>query len=74
MGFITKDGNYGVFQFGEKWMVVYQGQQLDVFNTIEECKPYILSHRAGKITVSKQRIPKPKLKPNLTKPIRKSKK
>jgi hypothetical protein len=74
MGFITADGNYGAFQYGDKWMVVYQAQQLDVFDTIEECKKYILSHRAGKITTPKQRIPKPKSKLLITSPIKKSKK
>jgi hypothetical protein len=55
MGFITKDGNYGIFEFGQQWMVVYHSQQLDVFDTISECKSYILEHQAGLIKSPKRR-------------------
>jgi hypothetical protein len=55
MGFITKDGNYGIFEFGNQWMVVYHSQQLDVFDSINECKSYILEHQAGLIKSPKRR-------------------
>lgn len=47
MGFITKDGNYGIFEFGKQWMVVYHNQQLEVFDTINDCKSYILQHQVS---------------------------
>jgi hypothetical protein len=56
-GFISDCGNYGVFKFGKKqWMVVYCGQQLDVFNTIPQCRKCIKEHSVNLETVT----PKPK--------------
>jgi hypothetical protein len=43
-GFFSDCGNYGAFRFGKKFMVVYRGQQLEVFNTINQCKKFIKNH------------------------------
>lgn len=51
-GFITDDGNYGVFPFGKKWMVIYCNQQLDVFNTQLQCKKFIKTHQDTLKTVT----------------------
>jgi hypothetical protein len=55
-GFFSECGNYGAFRFGKKFMVVYRGQQLEVFNTINQCKKFIKTHSASLETV----ITKPK--------------
>lgn len=47
VGFITDDGEYGVFPYAKKWMVVYHNQQLEVFNTPAQCKKYIKAHSAS---------------------------
>lgn len=44
-GFISDDGNYGVFQYGKQYMVIYHNQQLDVFKTIAQCKKFIKNHQ-----------------------------
>jgi len=60
-GFISDCGNYGVFRFGKKqWMVVYRGQQLDVFNTIPQCRKCIKEHSANLETVTSKPIPSKK--------------
>lgn len=52
-GFISDCGNYGVFKFGKKqWMVVYHNQQLEVFNTIPQCRKCIKEHSANLETVT----------------------
>ncbi|QGT54605.1 hypothetical protein b3_0370 [Synechococcus phage B3] len=47
IGFITDDGEYGVFPYNKKWMVIYHNQQLEVFNTPTQCKKYIKTHSAS---------------------------
>lgn len=44
-GFISDDGNYGVFQYGKQYMVIYHNQQLDVFKTIAQCNKFIKKHQ-----------------------------
>ena len=44
-GFISDDGNYGVFPYGKQWMVIYHNKQLDVFKTLTQCKKYIKQHQ-----------------------------
>jgi hypothetical protein len=66
-GFFSDCGNYGAFRFGKKFMVVYRGQQLEVFNTINQCKKFIKTHSANLESVTTD--PKPpkksvKVKPN----------
>lgn len=51
-GFFSECGNYGAFRFGKKFMVVYRGQQLVVFNTINQCKKFIKTHSANLKTVT----------------------
>jgi F0F1-type ATP synthase alpha subunit len=65
-GFISDCGNYGVFKFEKQWMVVFHNQQLEVFNTINQCKKFIKTHSASLETV----ITKPKTtsKPDKVKP------
>ena len=58
IGFITECGNYGVFQFGKQWMVVYHNQQLEVFKTQKKCKEFIEQHKT-----SLETAPKPTKRP-----------
>jgi hypothetical protein len=44
-GFISDDGNYGVFPYGKQWMVIYHNEQLEVFKTLTQCKKYIKQHQ-----------------------------
>ena len=60
-GFFSDCGNYGAFRFGKKFMVVYKGQQLELFNTINQCKKFIKNHVASLETVTTD--PKPPKKP-----------
>ena len=53
IGFITDDGEYGVFEFGNKWMVVYRNQQLEVFKTQKKCNEFIEQHKTSLETVTK---------------------
>jgi hypothetical protein len=53
IGFITECGNYGVFEFGNKWMVVYRNQQLEVFKTQKKCNEFIEQHKASLKTAPK---------------------
>jgi hypothetical protein len=56
-GFISDCGNYGVFKFEKQWMVVYRGQQLEVFRTIPQCRKYIKEHSANLETVTPEPTP-----------------
>ena len=51
-GFISDCGNYGVFQFGKQWMVIYHNRQLEVFKTIPQAKKYIKQHQDSLKTVT----------------------
>lgn len=50
-GFISEDGNYGVFPFGKQWMVIYKNEQLEVLKTQAQCKKFIASHQDSLKTV-----------------------
>lgn len=66
-GFFSGCGNYGAFRFGKKFMVVYRGQQLEVFNTINQCKKFIKNHSANSETgtIDSKPLKKPvKIKPS----------
>jgi len=66
-GFISDCGNYGVFKFGKQWMVVYRGQQLEVFKTIPQCRKFIKDHQDSLTTVTqetKSRNSPAKIKPS----------
>jgi hypothetical protein len=41
----------------KQWMVVYRGQQLEVFNTIPQCRKYIKEHSASLTTVTPEPTP-----------------
>ena len=43
-GFITEDG-YAAVPFGKYLMVIFNGQQLEVFKTVAAAKKYINQHR-----------------------------
>lgn len=46
-GFITKDG-YAAVPFGKKQlMIIYNGHQLDVVNTVRQANKYIEKHRSN---------------------------
>ena len=49
-GFFSDCGNYGAFRFGKKFMVIYGNQQLEVFNTINQCKKFIKNHSTNSKT------------------------
>lgn len=43
-GFITEDG-YAAVPFGKYLMVIFNGQQLEVFKTAASARKYINQHR-----------------------------
>lgn len=78
IGFISEDGNYGVFPFGKQWMVIYKNEQLEVFRTQAQCKKFIKTHQDSLETVTEnkplsKKSPKIKLgsKPTPKKPTKK---
>jgi len=40
-GFVTKDGMWAAVPFGNKFMIIHNGQQGDVFKTLDAAKKYI---------------------------------
>ena len=44
-GFITDDG-YGAIPYGKKLMIIFNGHQLEVVNTILQAQKFIEQHRA----------------------------
>lgn len=40
-GFVSTDGEWAAIPFGNQYMVIYKGQQAEVFDTIEQAKKYI---------------------------------
>jgi hypothetical protein len=46
-GFIVGDGTYAAIPFGKKLMIIHNGQQLDVVNTVLQAKKYIKQHCAS---------------------------
>ena len=40
-GYVTKDRKWAAVPFGSKFMILNEGNQLDVFSTIEEAKDFI---------------------------------
>jgi hypothetical protein len=40
-GFVTKDEMYAAVPFGDKFMIIYKGQQVTVCETIDDAKKYI---------------------------------
>jgi hypothetical protein len=44
-GFITDDG-YAAVPYGKKLMIIFDGQQLEVVNTILQAQKFIKQHRA----------------------------
>jgi hypothetical protein len=43
-GFVTKDF-YAAVPFGKKLMIIYNGQQLEVVNTVLQAHKFIKKHR-----------------------------
>jgi len=46
-GFIVGDGTYACVPYGKKLMIIHNGQQLDVVNTVLQAKKYIKQHCAS---------------------------
>jgi len=44
-GFITDDRMYAAVPFDKKLMIIHNGQQLDVVNTIRQAHKYIKDHQ-----------------------------
>lgn len=40
--FVTKDETYAAVPFGDKFMIIHNGQQLTVCDSIQDAKEYIL--------------------------------
>jgi hypothetical protein len=40
-GYVTKDGVWAAVPFGKKFMIIHNGQQGDVFKTLDAAKKYI---------------------------------
>lgn len=40
-GVVTKDQLYAAVPFGDKFMIIYKGQQVTVCDTLEKAKEYI---------------------------------
>lgn len=40
-GYVTKDGIWAAVPFGKKFMIIHNGQQGDVFKTLDAAKKYI---------------------------------
>lgn len=57
LGFTTQDG-YAAVPFGDNFMIIYRGQQIDVVNSEEEAQKFIENDRA------KSKTETPKLKPS----------
>lgn len=46
-GFVTHDG-YGAIPFGKKQlMIIFNGQQLEVVNTVNQANKFIKNHRTN---------------------------
>lgn len=43
-GFIVGDGTYAAIPYKNKLMIIHNGQQLDVVNTVLQAKKYIKQH------------------------------
>jgi hypothetical protein len=43
--FVSSDEEWAVVPFVNQYMVIYKGQQDEVFNTIQEARDYILKSR-----------------------------
>lgn len=40
-GYVTKDGEWAAVPFGKKFMIIHDGQQGQVFKTLENAKKFI---------------------------------
>jgi hypothetical protein len=48
-GFVTKDEMYAAVPFGNKFMIIHNGQQITVCQTLEKAKEYIAKkHKPSK--------------------------
>jgi hypothetical protein len=44
-GFIVGNGTYAAVPYGKQLMIIYDGQQLDVVNTVLQAQKYIKQHK-----------------------------
>lgn len=40
-GFVTKYGEYAAIPYGEKYMILHEGKQVKICNTIETAEKYV---------------------------------
>jgi len=55
-GFLSTDGEWAAIPFGNQYMIIHDGKQLEVFDTIEQAKKYI--------SVAKSKLKKKTRRPN----------
>jgi hypothetical protein len=57
-GYVTKDGKWAAVPLGSQFMILNEGNQLDVFPTIEEAKDFIAKKVKATTGVSGTKNPK----------------
>ena len=56
-GYVTKDGMWAAVPFGNKFMIIHNGEQVHVANNIDTAKSFIQKQNKPK---KAKRFPKPK--------------
>lgn len=58
-GYVSKDEMWAAVPFGKKYMVIHNGEQMQVFRTLDNAKDFILKQTKPKKTRT-QKTTKPK--------------
>lgn len=58
-GYVSKDEMWAAIPFGKKYMVIHNGEQIQVFKTLDTAKNFILKQNKTK-KVKTQKTTKPK--------------
>jgi hypothetical protein len=48
-GFIVENGIYAAVPYEKKLMIIHNGQQLDVINTVSQARAYIKQHKKSSL-------------------------
>lgn len=57
-GYVSSTGEWAAIPFGKKYMIIHNGQQGKVFNTLDEAKTYIQSAKKKTVTKGKRTVKK----------------
>ena len=58
-GYVTKDEMWAAVPFGKKYMVIHNGEQIQVFNTLDNAKAFI-AKQTKPVKPKVKKFPKPK--------------